>query len=196
MRKTQDFYEQNAKIFIENTFTINMTNLYEPFLALMPKSGKILDIGCGSGRDAIYFKTLGFDVDAFDYSRSLVKLAKIKTGLNIQHKSFYDLNIVDTYNGIWACASLLHCERSRLPEVIKKIINALKNHGICYLSFKYGNQDHVNDTRLFIDMNETQSLKLLDYDNILLFKMWRTEDNRPARKEQWLNILFIKRNIV
>lgn len=193
MSKTQDFYDQNAKTFAENTFHIDMHNLYEPFLKLIPKHGKILDIGCGSGRDALYFKNLGFNVNAFDYSKNLVTLAKLKTGLNIQHQSFYDLNATDKYDGIWACASLLHCERNRLPEVIEKIIKALKNNGACYLSFKYGHQDRIQGERLFIDMNETQILKLLSYENIVLLNMWIAKDNRPTSQEQWINILFIKK---
>lgn len=190
---TKNYYNEQAVEFVENTFKVDMSNVYKPFLEYVPQGGKILDVGCGSGRDALYFKNAGFVVDAFDYSESLVELAKEKTGLDIQHKSFYDLDIVNEYDGIWACASLLHCERSRLIEVMQKIIAALKTKGICYVSFKYGDQDRTKDGRSFTDLNEEQAQELLDnFENIKLLKQWITTDNRPDKQEKWLNIVFQK----
>lgn len=190
MANTKDFYNRNAQDFINDTFNVNMENIYEGFLKYIPSDGKILDVGCGSGRDALYFKKLGFAVDAFDYSESLVKLAKEKTGLDIQHKSFYDLDAVNEYDGIWACASLLHCERSRLIEVMQKIIDALKENGICYVSFKYGDQDRIKDGRSFTDLNEIQVQEILTHiENVQLLEQWITTDNRPERQESWLNII-------
>ncbi len=190
---TKNYYNEHALEFVENTFDVDMTNVYEPFLEYIPQSGEILDIGCGSGRDALYFKNMGFVVDAFDYSERLVQLAKEKTGLDIQHKSFYDLDSVNKYDGIWACASLLHCERKRLPEVIQKIIVALKENGVCYVSFKYGDQDRIKNERSFTDLNEAQADELLgQLENIQIVKQWITIDNRPDKQEKWLNIVFQK----
>lgn len=193
---TKNYYNKQAVEFIENTFNVDMSNIYEPFLEYVPQGGKILDVGCGSGRDALYFKNVGLVVDAFDYSESLVKLAKEKTGLDIQHKSFYDLDIVNEYDGIWACASLLHCERDRLSEVMQKIIKSLKEKGVCYVSFKYGDQDRTKDGRSFTDLNDEQAQELLDnFENIKLLKQWITTDNRPNRQERWLNIIFKKKGM-
>lgn len=194
MSNTKYFYNQNAFLFFENTFHVDMKNIYEIFLKYMPQGGKILDVGCGSGRDALYFKNAGFVVDAFDYSESLVELAKEKTGLDIQHQSFYDLDVVNEYDGIWACASLLHCDRGRLHEVMQKMMNALKANGVCYVSFKYGDQDRTQDGRSFTDLNEEQAQVLLkSLENIELLKQWMTMDNRPDRQEKWLNLLVARR---
>ncbi|MHC5225041.1 class I SAM-dependent methyltransferase [Ignatzschineria sp. LJL83] len=193
MTNTKNYYNEQALEFVENTFKVDMTNVYQPFLKEIPHTGRILDIGCGSGRDSLYFKDLGFHIEAFDYSENLVALAKEKTGLDIQHRSFYDLEDIEKYEGIWACASLLHCERSRLEEVIQKIIQALKINGVCYLSFKYGNQDRIKDGRSFTDLNEQQADKIFtSFKNIQQIKQWITTDNRPDREESWLNII-IKR---
>ncbi|GAA5100761.1 class I SAM-dependent methyltransferase [Wohlfahrtiimonas larvae] len=193
MTKQKNFYNHSFLAFFENTFNVDMTNIYGPFLEYLPQGGKILDIGCGSGRDALYFKNIGFSVDAFDYSENLVQFAKEKTGLDIQHKSFYDLDSVNEYDGIWACASLLHCERSRLIEVVQKIVDALKINGICYMSFKYGHLDRMQNDRLFTDLDEIQARELLNnFKNIHLLKLWMTKDNRPEQQEYWLNMLCIK----
>lgn len=180
MNNNINYYDQLAQEFSDNTFEINMDNIYQPFLKYLPKHGKILDVGCGSGRDALYFHKLGFIIDAFDYSESLVKLARAKTGLDVQHQSFYDLDVKNKYDGIWACASLLHCERGRLLEVMQKIIAALRKNGMCYVSFKYGNQDRIKDGRSFTDLDEVQAHNILcQFENIQLQKQWITTDNRP-----------------
>ena len=87
------------------------------------------------------FKKKGYQVDAIDYSEELVKKASRLTGIPIKLKSFYEVDDYEAYDGIWACASLLHCERTRLKEVIGKLLSALKPNGVIYMSFKYGNGD-------------------------------------------------------
>ncbi len=193
MTKTLEYYNQNAELFSKNTFAIDMSALYQQFLSHLPPKGNILDIGCGSGRDALFFHQQGYEVTAFDFSPELVQLARKNTGLEIQQSSFYDLQAQEKYVGIWACASLLHCERTRLPEVIAKIIQALKPAGVCYLSFKYGSKDRDENGRIFTDLNEAQADQLFrQFPNIYLLQQWVTADLRPDREESWLNILFKK----
>lgn len=193
MNNTLNYYNNNAESFIDNTFLVNMENLYPPFLRYVKKGDWILDVGCGSGRDSLYFKTHGYNIEAFDYSPELVQLAQEKTGLPIRLQSFYDLDEHSLYDGVWACASLLHCARHRLPEVMQKLINALKIDGICYLSFKYGENDRADQGREFTDLNEQQAQQLLkSFNNILLLQQWITIDNRPDHDESWLNIIIRK----
>ena len=193
MNNTLNYYNNNAESFIDNTFLVNMENLYQPFLHYVKKGGWILDVGCGSGRDSLYFKTHGYNIEAFDYSPELVQLAQEKTGLPIRLQSFYDLDEHSLYDGVWACASLLHCARNRLLEVMQKLINALKIDGICYLSFKYGENDRADQGREFTDLNEQQAQQLLkSFNNILLLQQWITIDNRPDHDESWLNIIIRK----
>lgn len=193
MTNTLEYYNKNAELFSASTFNVDMSVLYQQFLHYLPPEGTILDIGCGSGRDTLFFHQQGYDVTAFDFSPELVQLAHKNTGLEIQHASFYDIHEIEKYTGIWACASLLHCERSRLPEVISKIISALKPSGVCYLSFKYGSENREDKGRNFTDLNETQANELLNqFPNIYLLQQWITADRRPDKKEYWLNIIFKK----
>jgi len=191
---TADYYNNHAQIFFDSTFQIDMQSLYEPFLKYLPVQAKILDLGCGSGRDALAFKNKGYEVDAIDASVELVKKARELTGIQVKHQSFYDLNEEAVYDGIWACASLLHCERDRLTEVTEKIFNALKPNGVFYMSFKYGNLDRVKDERSFTDLDEQQVQALLDQlDGIKILEQWITVDKRPDRDEEWLNVLWKKK---
>lgn len=191
--KTIDYYNKHAEEFTASTFEVDMESLYQPFLAELPEGTRILDVGCGSGRDTLAFKNKGYQVDAIDYSEELVKKASRLTGIPIKLKSFYEINEHEVYDGVWACASLLHCERSRLPEVVRKLITALKPNGVLYMSFKHGSTDREKDDRQFTDLNETQARDLLEqYDHVQQVKQWITVDQRPDRQEEWLNLLWKK----
>ncbi len=193
MNHTSDYYNNNAQAFFENTYQVEMESLYTPFLRYLPENASILDLGCGSGRDALAFKNKGYQVTAIDYSVELVKKAKELTDLDVRQQSFYDLDENEKYDGVWACASLLHCERGRLPEVTRRIFHSLKPNGICYMSFKYGNKNRKKDGRSFTDLNEQQAHDLLKgFDEVLLLQQWITVDKRPDRIEEWLNIIFKK----
>lgn len=195
MKKTLDYYDINVLGFFESTFKVDMESLYQPFLRYLSDKAFILDLGCGSGRDTLAFKNKGYQVAATDYSKELVDKASRLTGIEVRFESFYELAELNQYDGIWACASLLHCERERLPEVLEKILKALKVNGICYMSFKYGAGDRYKDGRQFTDMDESQAQILLKkFDNILLLQQWITIDKRPDHHEDWLNIVFQKQN--
>lgn len=111
--KTIDYYNKHAEEFTASTFEVDMESLYQLFLALLPESVYILDLGCGPGRDSLAFKNKGYHVDTIDYLEELVKKATRLTGIPIKLQSFYEIDADEAYDGIWACASLLHCERSR-----------------------------------------------------------------------------------
>ena len=193
MNQTSNYYNQHAQAFFENTYQVEMESLYAPFLRYLPEQASILDLGCGSGRDILAFKKKGYQVEAIDYSAELVKKARELTNIEVRQQSFYDLAENNKYDGIWACASLLHCERDRLTEVLGLIFEALKPNGVCYMSFKYGNTDREKEGRSFTDLNEQQVHDLLkQIDQALLLQQWITVDKRPERTEEWMNILIRK----
>lgn len=190
---TIEYYNKHSTNFIECTFYVDMESLYQPFLADICDGGVILDLGCGSGRDSLAFKNKGYTVEAIDYSEELVKQASDLTGIAVGYESFYDFNKYHKYDGIWACASLLHCEREKLADVVQRISNALKVNGVLYMSFKYGNQDREKDGRNFTDLNEQQAEELLHkFEELDLIRQWITLDQRPRREEKWLNLLIKK----
>ena len=191
--KTIDYYNKHAEEFTASTFEVDMESLYRPFLAELPGGARILDVGCGSGRDTLAFKNKGYQVDAIDYSEELVKKATQLTGIPVRLQSFYEIDADQAYDGIWACASLLHCERTRLKEVIGKLLSALKPNGMLYMSFKYGNGDRQKDGRQFTDLGEVQAKALLgQFDRVQQIQQWITIDQRPERQEKWLNLLWKK----
>jgi len=193
MKDTLGYYDSNAEAFVESTLHVSMDELYREFLPQVSGGGHILDAGCGSGRDALYFKQRGYRVSAFDGSQAITSLARQKTGLPVQHRFFSEINETSTYDGIWACASLLHLPLSDVQHAIGRLWNALKPDGTFYMSFKVGQGERIHNGRHFTDADEAlaeswmQSLPQLE-----ACRMWRTDDQRPDRDEQWLNLLLTK----
>ncbi len=189
--KTLNYYNQHAQTFSDSTLNVDMSALYAEFLPLIPKHGHILDAGCGSARDAMYFKQQGFTVSAFDASENIAKLASNYLQQTVEVKAFQQLNFTNMYDGIWCCASLLHVPKVELPQVFLKLQNALKPNGVLYVSFKYGTQERVHNGREFTDLNEDGLTALITHHTELkILKQWQTVDQRPEREsEVWLNAL-------
>lgn len=161
MGNTTDYYNENAKKFIDGTVSVDFKHIQDTFLVLLPESAKILDFGCGSGRDTKYFLEHGCSVDAMDGSLKLCKAASEYTGIAVKHMLFQDLNEKEMYDGIWACASILHVKREELPDIIRKMSLATKANGIIYLSFKYGDFEGERNGRYFTDMTEESMAEIL-----------------------------------
>ncbi|SVB60985.1 uncharacterized protein METZ01_LOCUS213839, partial [marine metagenome] len=110
--KTIDFYNKNAENYCSKTIGIDLTQIYEKFLKYIPKQGAILDLGCGSGRDSLYFLNNGFDVTSMDASIEMVKLSSKLINQKTIHRKIEDIDFKDKFDGIWACASLLHINKN------------------------------------------------------------------------------------
>lgn len=192
MRST-DFYDRNADAFYRDTVTTDMAPIYERFLPLVRPAGRILDAGCGSGRDSLAFLRRGYQVDAFDASSEMAQRAGTLAGINVRQLTFeslLDAPLPEKYDGIWCCASLLHVEREQLPPVMRTLAHTLAPGGIMYVSFKYGETNRLKDGRKFTDLTE-QGLEqiLATIGGCELVDHWVTGDQRPGRSERWLNAL-------
>ena len=189
-----EYYNNKADDFFESTIDVNMQDLYDRFEKHLMPQGHVLDAGCGSGRDTKYFLDKGYVVDAFDASEELVKLASDYTGIEVKKMFFQDLKVSNKYDGIWACASLLHVPKNETHEVFEKFIRALKPNGVWYMSFKLGNKERTKDGRFFNDYTIDDLKDLLQsYDKDLhINNLWITVDKRPDRDEYWVNAIVTK----
>ena len=189
MNDTLSYYNQNADAFIEGTQNADMTEQYRRFLKYLSPGCKLLDLGCGSGRDSVYFSSLGFRVTAMDGSEALCRRVKENHGIDVICIGFEDISFVAEFDAVWACASLLHVKKADMPGILMKVSGALKPGGILYASFKYGSTERVVNGRFFNDYTENDLDTLLTSENRLsLLEYWITEDVRPDRSgERWLN---------
>lgn len=193
--KTINYYDINAKEFVEGTLNVDFKATQDKFINKLPAKGYILDFGCGSGRDTKYFLARDFNVDAIDGSIELCKIASEYTNIKVRHMYFNELSIVNKYDGIWACSSILHLSLDDLVDVFKRMSKALKDEGIIYTSFKYGDFSGERNGRYFTDMTEDSFAKLIaNVDNLKVEEQWITADVRPQREnEKWLNLILRKK---
>jgi len=193
IKSTIEYYNQNADEYAERTIDLNLEHLYRPFLDELPLNGFILDAGCGPGRDSKIFIDRGYKVTAFDASEEMVKLAKKNSSTEVLNLKFSELDFHEKFDGIWACASLLHLSYKDLLIALEKLSKALKPSGILYCSFKYGEGECQIEDRLFTYMNEETFSRIMEKTPLKIHKIWITEDLRPERKtDKWLNAVCIK----
>lgn len=191
---TVNYYNRNVKQFYDNTVAVDFTDTQNVFLSKLVKGSAILDFGCGSGRDTKYFLSQGYYVEAIDGSLELCKLASQYTGIQVRHMLFRELSAIHKYDGIWACASILHLPWSELADVMRKMQAALKANGIIYISFKHGTFSGERNGRYFTDMTEARFAGFIEeFDGLQIEEQWISTDVRPGRgEEQWLNIILRK----
>ena len=198
MNNTINYYNQNAENFIANTQNADMHPTQERFLRLLDAGTSILDFGCGSGRDTKYFLEKGYKVTATDGSAELCRLASEFTGIKVKEMLFQELDAINQYDGIWACSSILHLPKKELLPVIWKMCEALKDNGIIYTSFKYGDFEGERNGRYFTDFTEKTFREVIEkVPELTIEEHWITSDVRPGRSEEkWLNLLLRKCSIL
>jgi len=188
-----DYYENNATAFVESTRLVDMRPLYQRFLPLLPKHASILEVGCGSGRDAKYFIEQGYNVTAFDASAKIAALAEKEIGQAVSVQCLQDISYQNQFDGVWACASLLHFSAKELPGIFHRLARALKSQGVIYCSFKYGRGEYEKQGRRFTDLDEA-GLRILvgEVAGLVINELWVTADRRPEREqERWLNGILV-----
>ena len=196
--KTLDYYNQNSSDFIKGTVDVDFSKIRAEFLSYLKSGACILDFGCGSGRDSKAFIDMGYDVIAVDGSKELCEFAADYIGQPVICSLFQDFIPDKKFDGIWACASLLHLEKPDIISVMKNLADAWKDAGCFYVSFKYGEFSGERNGRFFTDItNESFRLLISKIPSLVIDKEFITSDVRPGREnEKWLNVLLKKSNIL
>ena len=191
---TLDYYNQNAQSFATGTVSVDFHETQDRFLKLLDKGSLVLDFGCGSGRDTKYFLEHGMHVEATDGSEELCRIASDYAGISVKQMLFQELKETEKYDGIWACSSILHLPKQELKAVLTKMADALKEQGIIYTSFKYGDFEGERNGRYFTDfIEDTFRDFIADITAIQIDEAWITGDVRQGRNEEkWLNLIMRK----
>ncbi len=195
INKTVEYYNVNANAFSLDTEKLDFSEMQNNFLKFLSKGNYILDFGCGTGRDARYFIEHGMNVDLIDGSWKMCDIAWKNTGIKPKCLLFQEFYEVRKYDGIWACASLLHLFPDELIRVLTNLAISLKKDGLCYISFKYGQFEGIRNNRYFLDMNERKMIQILKKVGLFsILEMYITKDVRKERNEElWLNVFLRKK---
>ena len=195
---TLDYYNKNSEEYFNSTLNVDMTNTYKPFLKLVPKDGKILDLGCGSGRDSMNFMKLGYEVTAVDGSKELAKKASALLGNEVIVSTFEELELKEKFHGIWACASLLHIKKEDLKIVLNNLYNNLEDNGVFYMSFKYGEKEYVDDKNRYFNCFTDKSIISFINENTKynILGLYITEDKLGRVNEvKWVNLICNRKSV-
>lgn len=194
MLDPHDYYSKYAKEYYDNTVELSMEMVLNKFTELINEGSSILDLGCGSGRDSLYFIEKGFDITALDASKELCELAEIHIGQDVLNMRYEEMEFEDVFDGVWACAALVHEKEPELSNILKKIIMAMKEGGYLYMSFKYGDFEGIHGERYF-KYFKTKSLKelVVKFKELEIIDIFKTPDIREERENQlWINIILKK----
>ncbi len=189
-----EFYDTNASLFIESWMSADMKGEYEEFEKLVKQGGSILDGGCGSGRDSLYFLQKGYDVTAFDPSDEMIKYASQFTGLSVKKLRWEDLADKDKYNAVWASASLYHVNRADMNAVFDKIADALKDNGILFASYRDRPDDFEEGGRKFTSFDKNTFSKFIQENGKFdIISIKERKDSRKGKEDEIWLFAFLKK---
>jgi len=189
-KNTIDYYDQNANEYAQSTINLDISDLHREFTKNMPFGAKILDAGCGSGRDLLAFKNLGFDAQGIDASAELVEIAKKNSGVKVEHKNFSEINWKNEFDGVWCMASLLHLSKEEMRTTLSKIADSMKEGGKIYASFKTGEGESSDPKGRFFSYYSIPELtKILEESKLFgNVKLSHSVDKLGREDTQWINL--------
>ena len=196
IKDTLQYYDDNIESYKQqwlNDFSENYNfEIPDIFLSYLNPDSHILDLGCGTGRDSKYFLDKGYKVTSIDGSIKMCDVATALLQKKVKQINFLDINYKEEFDGIFACASLLHLSNEDLLIVLKKISKALKQDGILYTCFKYGDSTRIDKGRFYNDMNEERFLGIIkNIENLKIIKSWITEQYKSDTK--FINYILVKK---
>jgi len=176
-------YAQEKKIIDED-----LKQFIDLFISYFEKGNKILDIGCGPGRDGAYYTEKGLIVHGIDFSKSMIEIAQrevpkatfeVKDMLNDEFGE-------ELYDGVAANSSLLHIPKEHIGTVLDKVHKALKPKGIFWLGLKSGSGEHeiesdingIQVKRFFVFYSKKEIKELLKLHNFSILHIETAQNRR------------------
>lgn len=195
-RSVAAYYDQNAQRYSDKTANADLSRIYSQFLQYISRSGRILDAGCGPGRDLKFFSDVGFGVVGIDSSSAMVELATKFAGVPCHRMRMEDVEYHETFDGVWCCAALLHIPKAYIPRTLRRFCSALKPKGALYVAVKKGaGEELLADGRYFAAYEMDEFARIIrDAASFEVVEAWETADASVARDTvRWLNFIALKK---
>lgn len=189
------FYNEKANSYAAGTYPLDMSHILTPFLERLPKGGKVLEVGVGSGRDAKFMIERGYQVTGIEGSSALAEIARHNLGIPIHEIRFFEEHsFLGEFDGLWSNATFHHVLPEGLSILIRHWAKALKKDGVIYTSFIYGDGVDVFEGRIFTKFTE-DSFKKFASENLPEFQIVSldvTVDRYRNQSSRWLNVTLKK----
>ena len=185
-----NYYDKNAAEYIDKTINCDMQAQYDLLLEFV-HDGSLLDVGFGSARDMLYFKSIGFDVYGIDPTKAFCDQAQ-RLEFKVEQSTIEEYRTNKKFDVIWACASLLHCK-----DINKAFLNCydlLNSKGVLYISLKLGSGEETIDGRYFHYFTQEELNTIVKACGFIILKETITEDVFSDRNVSWLNAVLLKAN--
>ncbi len=192
-RQTISSYNLEYKKYYRDTAYLDLSDIYEEFRSYIPKCCMILDAGCGVGRDTRYFIQHGYKVVSFDAAERMVQLCSQYPFAYCLQQSFADIESIEEFDAVWACASLLHLGEDEIKDAFLRLVNALKPKGLLYFSLKPGSKSFSRNGKRYY-LYESAMIDSFVRDELMLekVKIWQNVGKKTPDQEIWDNYLYRK----
>lgn len=189
--KTIDFYDRNAERYAWQTAQADLSELYLRFLPFVRPGGRILDVGCGGGRDLREFKSRGYRCVGIEPAPRLAQFAREYSECEVSVGNAEDMEFFQEFDGVWACASLLHLDLVKFKVAVENIAAALTVDGALFLSMQEGVGHTVDaDGRFYARYTAAELKTIIESCGFTVIEQWSTQDTLPGRESMaWLNLL-------
>lgn len=193
MNDTINYYNQNASDYFSITVNVDFDQLRRKFVSYLPSDARIIDIGCGSGRDVKAFCEMGYDTIGLDASEALVAEARKHLGIEVITADMTTWIADEPFDGIWCCAALLHLHEDEADMFLHNLQHNLKPGGILFLSVKEGIKTGTDEIGRFMYNYTEPELRIkLETTGLKIIEIDTTADSLGRGGFRWLNA-FVQR---
>ncbi len=189
-RVTSQSYDRFSEYYAGlHSSTDEMGEQLESFISLL-SGRRILDVGCGNGRDMKYLASRGLDVWGLDLSKRLLQFAK-RDRLEVALMDMRGIGFLGhAFDALWVCASLLHVPKHDVLDALSEFHRVLKADGTIYISVKEGEgekfvEERQGFKRFFSFYKQSEFETLLGKAHFEVVKSQAESKNGQT----WLNIL-------
>lgn len=190
MNQTIDYYNQNAEVYYRSTVDADFERLRKEFVSYLPEHARIIDIGCGSGRDVKAFCDMGYEAVGLDASEEMARVAREQLGIEVLIGDMTEWIAEELYDGIWCCASLLHLHEAEAEQFLSNLKTNLKPGGVIFLSVKEGIKTGYDEKgRYMRNYTEEELKRKLEACEISILCLGKTRDLLGRDEFSWLNVM-------
>ena len=191
MNETVEYYNSHANDYFDKTSRIELNELYETFLSFIPVGGRIVDLGCGSGRDVKWFGEHGYQAFGIDASEELIRISKDAWDIPVEVGLIENWKAEEPFDGIWCCASLMHLDEQKVTKFFSNLKYNLKKSGVLFISVKSGIKTGFDeDGRFLANYSEEEIRSLVDAsEGLRIVRLWYTADELSRNDFRWLNAI-------
>jgi ubiquinone/menaquinone biosynthesis C-methylase UbiE len=185
-------YDQIAPSFAERYWNVVLERELDNFAQRLPAASRVMDLGCGPGRDIQLLRQRGFNLFGLDRSTGMLREAQQRVGGLLACADMRRLPLHDnSLDGIWMCASLLHMPRSDAPLVLTEVGRVLRAGGVLYVSVQEGTGESWSDSdggqRFFTFFQADELKTLVESAGFSVEETW----TNPGGHSMWISLLAV-----